>query len=151
MVNIYLSGSMEDRNFNEVLLERAHAESRLMAEGFTVFDPFDCIETIDGDIAVERYEGLEMSEIVARDELAIKNSDAIIVLTGDNPTTGTWFEFAFAHYCVKIPIVVIAPNIKEGKKQNWTTYKATKVVSDIDTAAKWLSKFFKYELLALQK
>jgi len=140
---------MEGRPYNEVAEERNLAKKLFTSEGFAVCDPLrhKHVQLKEGKTVMDLAKAsFEVQQIVARDEADIRASDGLLVLTGDTPSSGTWFEFAFAHYVVKIPVVVVAPKLRDrmNKKEaafEWTGAKASKVVSSIEEAVvvfKWV-------------
>jgi len=144
---VYISGSMEGRLFKFVKKERDIAIKKITDAGFFACNPLRHKGIELGKTMNLANTKLEIQQIIGRDELDILHSDALIVLTGDTPSSGTWFEFAFAHYVVKIPIIVIAPKMrkamdKKGAAFEWTGGKATKVVSTIDAAIAILEWLF---------
>ena len=147
---VYISGSMENRSYAQVKKERDRAIKKLTNVGLATCDPLRHKDThfkggkAKMNLAKADY---DIQQILERDENDIRSSDALLVLTGDKPTSGTWFEFAYAKYKVKIPVVVIAPKLRRkmdevGRAFEWTTGKASKVVRNIDEAVKVLEWFF---------
>lgn len=143
---VYLSGTMEGLSFDAVMKQRSNAIKQLTDAGFIACDPIRHRgkHFIGGktkmDLSRSDY---EIQQVISRDENDIMSCDALLVLTGDNPSSGTWFEFAFAHYVVKIPTIVIAPKLRrrmdaKGSAFEWTGGKATKVVKNINDAIKVL-------------
>lgn len=151
---IYLSGTMEGRPYEEVELERVEARELLTSAGFGVCDPLrhKHAEIKAGKTIMNLAKTtFEVQQIESRDEFDVLNSDAILILTGDTPTSGTWFEFALSYYSSYfgkkyIPRVVIAPKLRKrmdekGGAFEWTGAKASKVVSNIEEAVnvfKWM-------------
>ncbi len=153
---IYLSGTMEGKSFEIVKTQRDKAVRKLTDAGFLVCDPLRHKDKhfrggkAKMNLSKSDY---EIQQIIGRDENDIRQSDALIVLTGDNPSSGTWFEFAFAYYVVKIPVIVVAPSLRRnmdahGSAYEWTGGKATKVVRNLDEAVKVLEWLYgkRYEM-----
>lgn len=139
---IYLAGELSERKFEDIVRERHLIKKLIRENGLIPVDPVRCRDHNE----LSKLNIFTIKNIIARDEHDLSNSNAILVLTGDKPTSGTWFEFAYAHYVLKIPIVVVAPKMLEDNNfGNWTFYKATKVVPNVIEAITWLRWFFSYE------
>lgn len=149
---VYISGSMEGRPYSSVKKERDRATRMLTVAGFAVCDPLRHKDTHPDEkhramnLAKTKF---EITQIIDRDENDIKSCNAVLILTGDKPTSGTWFEFAMATYQCHIPVVVIAPKLRKrmdkeagGKAFEWTSGKATKVVSNLSEAIDILQWLF---------
>jgi len=142
---IYISGTIEGRSFAEVTTQRDEISAKLVDAGFAVCDP---MRHKGKDLGSGRTKldlantDFDITEIIGRDENDVRDSDALLVLTGDKPSTGTWLEFGLAIYECQIPVVVIAPKLRAkmdevGRIVDWTGGKATKVVSDGDEAVEF--------------
>ncbi len=147
---IYLSGTMEGRPYSAVKKQRDKAIKKLTDAGFTVCDPLRLKEkhfrggSQKMNLAKADY---DIQQVIGRDENDIRASDGLLVLTGDRPSSGTWFEFSLAVNELHIPVVVIAPKLRKrmdekGGAFEWTSGKATKVVRDITEAIEILQWLF---------
>lgn len=141
---IYIAGKMSGRNMAEVIKERFIAMSMLLANGFIAIDPqADHFATKNFNVAtlnINETTGDDMqgilnltdAEIVEQDKKLMSQCNAVLVLTGDDISSGTWLEFGYAKYFLNIPVVVIAQN-----PTTWTRNEASAVVKDIKEAINW--------------
>ena len=145
-VQIYVSGALTGRKVVEVKRERTWVKMLLTQAGFQPVDPFlrhfpdgipttllDC--SVDGEF-VKRL-GLSEKQIVEQDKKLLQDCDAVLIITGDTITSGTWLEFGYARYRLGIPVVVVSQN-----PSTWTTAEATHVAGNVDEAISWLREFF---------
>lgn len=139
-LTIYLGGKMDGRKLAECAKERNDAKALLEKNGFAFIDTLEIEGCKSLTIDCTRA-GFEINEIIDRDKHYLQMADALLILTGDIPTTGTWLEFGYMKYKLEKPIVVIAPKLrKKADKgyQNWTTGEASKVVASLKEAVEWL-------------
>ena len=83
-----------------------------------------------------------LKEIIARDEADVSKSDVVIIQTGDKPSDGSWFEFAYAHYVCKIPVLMVAPLRKSGEKVSWSNEKATFIGDTLEECVNWIIDYW---------
>lgn len=146
---IYLAGAIQGRKFREVWEERMYAARVLEEAGCVAVDPLRAHvaavgiapesvweETIDA--AFQERLSLTDAEIVRRDKDLLATSDALLILTGDTVSSGTWLEFGYAKYARRIPVVVIAKH-----PTTWTRVEADAVVRDVLQAREWFCTYFR--------
>lgn len=125
--DVYLALGMHGRTVGEVLLQTSLAKSFCTQYGLSYYSPADD----------EGLEGLPLSHIidlkpnmatmcgyVEKDEKHLSQCRSLLVLTGDKCSSGTMWEQALAFYKLKIPIILVAPKMAQGKLVNFTTVKA---------------------------
>lgn len=134
MKTIYLSGSLVGRSKKKVKKEHAKVHDLLAKAGFLVFDPATVEEHSLGTKFKKTNTIKQMARYVAVEKAAIKQSDALLVITGDNPTEGTFLEVGFAKYHCKIPVVLVSRLRYRNKLVNWGNIEATAVVPNLKKA-----------------
>lgn len=136
---IYLSGTLTGRNKKQVLKERKQATKLLEKAGFLVYDPVS-IEEHQGTKFKSDHNLSTMSVFVRKEKNAISNCHAMLVLTGDKPSDGTWFEMAFAKYQCNIPVVLVSKLRSRGKLVSWSNVEASSVIPSVPKAVESLKK-----------
>lgn len=138
-MRVYLSGKMAGRMGKEVIEERAYVTERLEACDIEVCDPA-LTEPIDPSKPIDlKLDYTTMKSFVAKDEFGIRTSNLMLVLTGDTPSDGTWWEMGLAHFEVGIPIVVVAPKrCKEGL-MGFTNIKVDAMFETVDEAVAFIA------------
>lgn len=144
---VYLGGKITGRRFSEVWKERTDAAHILRFSGFTPIDPLEVHLSLAGrlyvpeavgdviiDDAFQEALGFSDAAIVEQDKDLLRKSDALLILTGDEVSSGTWLEFGYAKYSLGIPVVVVAKN-----PSVWTRCEASAVVSCVEEAVRWLA------------
>lgn len=107
--SVYICGSMAGRLGADVQWERALVSTLLKRAGFIPHDPARN-ENIVADKHISSALPIDnMADYVVRDLSLLSKSDALILLTGDFPTDGSWWEMAYATLSYKIPVVVVSP------------------------------------------
>lgn len=123
----------------EVLEERCKAFVACRSAGLSAIDPASG-EGVQPDRIVDlRMDYDQMKSFVDKDEYAIRQCDAVIVLTGDAPSEGTGCEIALAHFLGK-PIVMVAPKRRRGDLMGFWNVKASKIVDTVEEAAEYLAE-----------
>ena len=96
-LSLYVAGSIRGLNAREIIEKfkktKKYIEKQCKEKGIecTIYIPTRGKHTSnDGEIWASNY---SLKDIIARDEGDVKRSDLILILTGDNPTDGTWLEF----------------------------------------------------------
>lgn len=122
---VYLSGKMGGLTSGEVQEMRAQAKFHCNRLGLGYYDPAehealpkDLTRTIDMGVT----EG-QMRTYVESDEGALDHCTSILVMTGDAPSDGTWWEMARAYYRLHIPIVMVAPRRLRGSLMGFSNIK----------------------------
>jgi nucleoside 2-deoxyribosyltransferase len=149
-MRIYLSGSMGGRFAGEVKAERAEATRVFQKYGLKAVDPGAAEEhlwenTKKAKIKLNMTRKI-MEIMIWHDLFLIRRSDALIVLTGTNPSDGTWREMCYAEQ-IGIPVFVISQKRKTEELMGWTTVLVPKdhTFSNIEEAAKFIAKRYKKE------
>src|ERR1039458_3755576 len=116
MTKVYLSGKMSGRSGREVLTERRRAIELCLEHNLTPLDPGKNEQLQDTEEIISiSIDYPTMKSYVAKDEYAIDNADAMLVLTGDTVSDGTWLEFGQAIHKCHIPVVMVAPRRVKGE------------------------------------
>lgn len=138
-MRVYLAGRMGGRMGWEVIAERDLAMDACYSNGLKAVDPA-AGEGVQPDRIVDlKMDYGQMKSFVAKDEYAVRNCDALIVLTGDTPSEGTGQEIALAHFLHK-PIVMVAPKRRRGELVGFWNVKASKLVDTVEEAAEYLAE-----------
>jgi nucleoside 2-deoxyribosyltransferase len=62
----------------------------------------------------------KMKQFIRRDKMLIRHCDALVVLTGDSVSDGTWHELIYADM-MGIPVALVAPERTAKKLVGWST------------------------------
>jgi nucleoside 2-deoxyribosyltransferase len=142
-MRVYLAGRMGGRLGKEVLEERARARKACRSSGLAYIDPAQN-ENVDPNKPVDlRMDYVTMKNFVAKDEYAIRNCDALLVLTGDTPSEGTGWEMGLAHFELGIPVVMVAPKRVAGSLMGFSNIKADAILPTVEEAAKFIAENYK--------
>jgi len=82
-----------------------------------------------------------MEAFKTQDKWLIRRCDALIVMTGDTPSDGTWREMAYAEK-IEIPVVMIAPRRLRGELVSWSNIEVPYIVNDIKAAIRLIKRKF---------
>lgn len=148
----YLSGSMANRLVEHVTAERHLAINLCAKAGMYAVDPADSEQKLwkPGKKAKisTKFPPKVMQAFVRRDKYLIRHCDALLVMTGDTPSDGTWWEMAYAHQ-IGIPIIMIAPKRQSGQIMGWSNFLVDDLVSDLTTAIRLIKrKYFHEKIVA---
>lgn len=142
-MRVYLCGSMVGRIGAKVLGERWKATELLTDAGIEVFDPAKN-EHVDPTKPIDiRVDFETMRAFVSKDEYAIRHCDVLLVLTGDEPSDGSWWEMGLAHFECKMPIVIVAPLRAAGEKMGFTNVKANAILPTVEEAVDFIATNYK--------
>jgi nucleoside 2-deoxyribosyltransferase len=149
MFRIYLSGSMAGRVAEQVQAERELATKLFLKAGIFPVDPAAAEQKL-WQRGRKAKIGLQfplriMKAFVDQDKWLIRRCDALLVLTGDTPSDGTWREMCYAEK-IGIPVIMIAPRRKRGELVGWSNIEVPHVVDDLGSAIrlirrKWLREY----------
>ena len=89
------------------------------------------------DTSFEQELGLSKEDVVRQCKELLESCDAVLILTGDEVSSGTWLEFGYARYKLDIPVVVVSSN-----PATWTAVEASYVASTVASAVAWLKQYF---------
>lgn len=133
---LYLAGGIAGLTYKQATELRDKAKDLLSDAGIEVLDPM----RNEGDLKESKAIGIdmqacEMQEIVARDLKDIKESDGIVILTGDTPSWGTGIEFGYTYFVEQKPVFMISKN---AGRYGWAHFLATKVCPTIEDLVKYL-------------
>lgn len=135
-MRIYLSGSLDGRTKKEIEDEHRPYRKAISKRGWGYYDPFEKESTIiTHRVTVDRTNML-MEEIVHIDKVEIKNSDVLLVMTGDISSKGTFLEIGYARYHLVMPVIAVAPVHASGKHTSWLTTEADYIARDYKEALK---------------
>lgn len=134
---VYLSGKMGGLSVREIVEKRIEARRVCEKFGMKFFDPAER-EGLYGrelndniDLGVDRA---TMEDFVYQDEKGLDDCTSILVLTGDTPSDGAWWEMAKAHYELKIPVVMVAPKRDHEEIMGFSNIKVAHIFSTIEAA-----------------
>lgn len=145
VLQVYLAGGMMGRSKKTVVAQRKRATTLLTQAGFTVFDPVSVEKEAASTSGIfPRDHSIDtMRDIVQTEKAAIQHCDAMIVLTGDLVSEGSFTEMAYALYACKIPVILVSKLRACGKLVNWGNIEATVVVPSLTQAVKALQTITK--------
>ena len=141
---VYLAGRIANLTYEEAIEVRSEIIQKLRDSGIKCRTPMRGKQhlkngsKIDGKMLNET--GLSIQEVIQRDLSDLREVDAIVILTGDDPSWGTAGEFYYCTWIANKPTLVIAKNYIGG----WMEYYATKRVPDIDSAIEVLKRWKTY-------
>lgn len=146
---VYLGGCMAGRRSEEVQAERAKAIKELAKAKIFGVDPaaaekklLDLQKNKKLNIA---YSEKIMKAFVIQDKWLIRHSDALLVLTGDRPSDGTWREMCYAEQ-IGIPVIMIAPQRKAKELVGWSNILVPHIVKNLKEAVtlikrRWVKEY----------
>lgn len=142
---VYLSGKMGGLVVGEIVDKRLEARRICTKLGLEYFDPAEREGLYEMprekliDMTVSRN---TMEDFVNADEKGLEICSVILVLTGDTPSDGAWWEIAKAHYKMGIPVVMVAPRRDREEIMGFSNIKIPYIFSTIEGAL----VFIKYGL-----
>jgi hypothetical protein len=83
------------------------------------------------DMGVDRR---TMEDFVYEDEKGLDGCTCILVLTGDTPSDGAWWEMGKAYFQLKIPVVMVAPKRDREEIMGFSNIKVPHIFSTIEGA-----------------
>lgn len=139
LYRVYLSGTMTGRKIGPMLAERKRADKLLRKHDITAYDPAVGEEQHwkKGKVPSNLSPKI-MKKFVKQDLKLVDACDAVLVLTGDNCSDGTWHEMIYAKRKKKY-VVLIAPKRASGKLVTWSTVLYP-CVATLDEAVKLILK-----------
>lgn len=138
-MKVYLAGKMAGRMGDDVIEERWAACGACREYGLEYVDPAAGENIERGKIVDLHMPYDQMKSYVEKDEYAVRNCDAVIVLTGDTPSEGTGCEIALASFLHK-PVILVAPGRLRGERMGFWNVKASKIVNTVAEAAEYLAE-----------
>jgi len=138
---VYLAGRIANLSYDEAMSSRNEMVERLNEVGIFCRTPLRGKQHLrDGSkINGQMLEtcGLSIQEVIQRDLSDLREVDAVVILTGDDPSWGTAGEFYYATWIANKPTLVIAENYVGG----WMEYYATQKVKSFDEAVEVLKRW----------
>lgn len=137
-MRVYLSGTLTGRSKKAAVTERKKATKLLQQKGFEVFDPVSLEHSQKPHQTKfpKNHSVQDMVKFVTKEKQEIQKCDAMLVLTGDKPSDGTWLEMGFALYVCSLPVVLVAPLRHKDKLVSWanveSTYCASSIIDAVD-------------------
>ena len=127
---LYLAGGIAGLTYKQATALREKAKDLLSDVGVKVLDPMRNEEDLKASKAIGvDMQTCEMQEIIARDLKDIKESDGIVILTGDTPSWGTGIEFGYTCFVEQKPVFMISKN---ASRYGWAHFLAVKVCPTIE-------------------
>lgn len=139
---VYLAGRIANSSYEEAVATRDILTKKLLFVGIKCRTPMRGKRHMEGasKITIEACGGMSIQEIIQRDLSDLREVDAIVILTGDDPSWGTAGEFYYCTWIANKPTLVIAKNNVGG----WLEHYATRIVPDIDEAVEVLEHWKTY-------
>lgn len=141
MTRVYLAGKMGGRLGQAVLEERAKASDLCEAWDLDSYDPALGEEIHPDQLVDLAMPYTKMKQFVSKDEFAIRNSDVLLILTGDTPSEGTGLEFGLA-LSLGIPVVIVGPRRTRGELMGFWNVKAAAIFSTVEEAVQFISETY---------
>ena len=138
-MRVYMSGTMTGRKIGPMLAERKRAANLLRKNGHVPYDPAVGEEQHwkKGKVPSNLSRPI-MKKFVKDDLKLIDACGAMIVLTGDRCSDGTWHEMIYAKKRKKI-VVLIAPKRATDKLVTWATV-LYHCVPTLEDAVKYINR-----------
>lgn len=137
-MQLYLSGSLDGRTKQEIEKEHRPVRKAVLKMNWKFFDPFLKERRMISHIVTVDRTRMLMEEIVHIDKVAIKDSDILLVLTGDISSKGTFLEIGYARYHLVMPVVAIAPIHAAGRHTSWLSTEVDYVARDYKESLKMI-------------
>jgi len=140
---VYLAGRIANLSYNEAMEKRLEMIKRLDEIGIKCRTPMRGKQHLaqKEKISANAFkDGLTIQEVISRDLSDLREVDALLILTGDDPSWGTAGEFYYCTWITHKPTLVIAKNYVGG----WMEYYATRIVKDFDEAVQVLKHWKRY-------
>jgi len=141
---VYLAGRIANLSYDDIMASRDKVIGKLSEVGIKCRTPMRGKQHLKDSSKINGKMlekcGLSVQEVIQRDLSDLNEVDAVIVLTGDDPSWGTAAEFYYATWIAKKPTLVIKKNYVGG----WIEYYATQIVPNINSAVEVLKRWKKY-------
>lgn len=125
--DVYLAGAMHKRLGKDVLLERENAKVICRQLGLKYYDPAED-ELIKPHLVIDAKPNMRiMKGYVKKDFKNLDKCRTIVVLTGDNASSGSLWEAARMYFLWRRPVILVAPRMYDRQLVNFSTVLATKV------------------------
>ncbi len=151
---VYLSGSMANRVAEQVQAEREFAVKLFAKHDIYAADPGAAEKKLWGKsknakISIKTPPRI-MRAFIKQDVWMIRHCDAILVMTGDHPSDGTWWEMGYAKQ-INIPIIMIAPKRVAGEIIGWSNFLVDDLVPDLSSAIRVIKRKYVKEKMLHEK
>jgi nucleoside 2-deoxyribosyltransferase len=151
---LYLSGSMANRLAEQVMSERQLAVQLCGKEGIYAVDPGASEQKLwsKGKTAkiTIKFPPKIMQAFITQDLWLIRHCDAILVMTGDTPSDGTWWEMCYAKQ-IGIPVIMIAPKRVRNEIVGWSNFLVDDLVTDLTSAIRIIKRKYVTEKTTHEK
>lgn len=139
---VYLAGRIANLSYEDAVADRDRLVKKLNDVGIKCRTPMRGKQHLKGEakITSEALGKLSIQEVIQRDLNDLREVDAVVILTGDDPSWGTAGEFYYCTWITNKPTLVVKKNYVGG----WMEYYATKMVRDLDEAVDVLKRWKKY-------
>jgi nucleoside 2-deoxyribosyltransferase len=138
--DVYLAGAMHKRLGKDVLTERENAKAICRQLGLRYYDPAED-ELIKPHLVIDAKPNLKrMKWYVRKDFKHLDQCRAIVVLTGDQSSSGTAWETARMYFKHRRPIILVAPRMFDRQLTNFTTVLVTKICATQMAAFRYLKR-----------
>ncbi len=136
---VYLSGRIAGLSYVDASRDRNKAKEDLLAAGWDILDPMRPQHMLEGQdhITVDSDSNMTDASIVFRDLDDIRRADALIVLSGSQPSWGTAMEWSYAAITLGKPVVVVDPE-ETGRDSPWCRRHAVYFAHTTREAVAWL-------------
>ena len=143
---VYLGGSLDYRNPQEVFEEHEEVNRLLEEKDFVPVDPMrGKWQIFLGQEKIERSDRT-MQEIVGRDLQDLDECDFHLILTGDKASWGTAIEMGYSVFVTKKPVILVVrePEAFEKAKEqrSWHSFLAVRVVKSFQEAVDYMSNYW---------
>ena len=143
MFRVYLSGSMAGRVAEQVKAEREMAVRMFYDSDIFAVDPGASEQKLrrkgkKSKITLS-FPPKIMKAFVAQDKWLIRRCDALLVMTGDSPSDGTWREMCYAEQ-IGIPVVMIGPRRRRRELMGWSNIEVEHLVDDLESAVRLIKR-----------
>lgn len=141
--DVYLAGAMHKRLGRDVLAERENAKAICKQLDLKYYDPAED-ELIKPHLVIDAKPDIRrMRWYVAKDFRNLDKCKAIVILTGDNASSGSLWEAARMYFKWKRPIVLVAPRMFDRQLTNFSTVLATKICATQLQALRYIQRRIK--------
>lgn len=150
---VYLAGRISGLNYDEAQHLRLKITEKLTRCGIKVRNPMRgkvrflkskgkiTVDVVRQSEEAGAADSVTLQELILRDLHDLDRVNALVVITGDEPSWGTCGEFWYTTWVSKKPTLVISKN---GDSISWLSHFATKIVKNEDEAVEVLKVWQRY-------
>ena len=135
--DVYVALAMHGRKVGDILVQTFLAKAFCKKYGLSAYFPSEDegLDKLDRDSLIDSKPDLDkMKWYVSKDDKNLDKCQTLLVLTGDNSSSGTGWEQGRMFYKHKRPIILVAPRMFYGKLTNFTTIKSSYIRPTIEEA-----------------